>query len=518
MAEKEYIVSLKRGVDAASFAAEMTQSLGDDCIPARSVDVANSRDGSYRNTHYSLTEEEAAALRNDPRVYGVEIPPDQNDDIQIGFNGRQTADFSKTIESDGPNKNWGLRRCISQTNPYGADLTTAGDFTYNLDGTGVDVVIQDSGIQANHPEFLNEAGESRLHQIDWYAESGISGDVQSIYHYRDYDGHGTHVAGIAVGKTFGWAKNARIYAMKVSGLEGSGDVGGIPVVYCFDAIKLWHRKKNDPNDPAYTGRPTVVNMSWGYGTFFYNVASGVYRGSSWISPDDTGIYRDTSKGMIGGYVHPILGYRFGIRQTSIDTDIQEMIDEGIHVVIAAGNYSQKIDVPGGLDYDNRYTNTSNTTYYYNRGSSPYDDEAFIVGNSDSIVYDADTEQKAVSSETGPGVDLYAPGTNIMSSCSNNNLYSGQPYTENEAFLQVNISGTSMAAPQVTGHIACMLQMRPDLTPAQVKTKVLNQTTKNIIHSTGLDNDYTDTRSISNGNNKFLYTPYNNEYRMSIGRS
>ena len=58
MAEKEYIVSLNRGVDAADFAAEMTQSTGSSTIPNRSVDVADSRLGSYRNTHYSLSEEE----------------------------------------------------------------------------------------------------------------------------------------------------------------------------------------------------------------------------------------------------------------------------------------------------------------------------------------------------------------------------------------------------------------------------------------------------------------------------
>ena len=106
----------------------------------------------------------------------------------------------------------------------------------------------------------------------------------------------------------------------------------------------------------------------------------------------------------------------------------------------------------------------------------------------------------------------------MSSCSNNTQFTAGPYPNNNSFKITNISGTSMAAPQVAGHIACMLQMRPDLTPDQVKTKVLNQTQTNQIYSTGLDNDYADLRSISNGNNKFLYSPYNNEYRMSIGRS
>ena len=68
MSEKEYIVSLKRDVDASNFQAEMTQSSGDTNIPNRSVDVANQRLLSTRNTHYSLTDEEALQLKNDSRV------------------------------------------------------------------------------------------------------------------------------------------------------------------------------------------------------------------------------------------------------------------------------------------------------------------------------------------------------------------------------------------------------------------------------------------------------------------
>ena len=65
MSEREYIVSLKRGVDAASFAAEMTQTKGDETIPNRSVDVVNTRDASVRNTHYALSEAEVEKLKND---------------------------------------------------------------------------------------------------------------------------------------------------------------------------------------------------------------------------------------------------------------------------------------------------------------------------------------------------------------------------------------------------------------------------------------------------------------------
>jgi subtilisin family serine protease len=107
-------------------------------------------------------------------------------------------------------------RCNSTLNTYSGSNSTTLDYTYTLTGEGVDVVIQDSGLQVNHPEFNDEAGNSRVQQINWYTESGIAG-TQSANHYRDFDGHGTHVAGTVAGLTYGWAKRARVYSQKLDG-------------------------------------------------------------------------------------------------------------------------------------------------------------------------------------------------------------------------------------------------------------------------------------------------------------
>ena len=210
-----------------------------------------------------LTDEEAEQLKLDDRVLDVEIPPEHRDDLIITHNAIQISDFTKTTSDSGAYVNWGLKRVISETNNYGTNSTPSSnpnEYPYTLTGKGVDVVIQDSGIQVDHPEFEDENGVSRVQQIDWAAASGLA-FTQNVNHYRDYDGHGTHCAGIAAGKTFGWAKNSRIYSVKLSGLEGSGDSGtGISTTYAFDCIKGWHNNK--PVDPT-TGvkRPTVVNMS-----------------------------------------------------------------------------------------------------------------------------------------------------------------------------------------------------------------------------------------------------------------
>jgi subtilisin family serine protease len=439
METKEYIVCLNRGVDYNQFWEEMENSTnGLSFVPDRRVDIVNNRDVSLRQCHYALTDLEAEILKKDSRIYSVELP---HSFTPFKY-GRLVGDFTKTTSDTGTFINWGLRRCISPTNVYGVSNTVAGDYTYSLDGTGVDVVIQDSGLQIDHPEFQDANGISRVVAHNWYTVSGVAGTFNAAAHYQDRDGHGTHCAGIAAGKTYGWAKNSAIYAIKVAGLDG-GEGGGLSDPDCFDVITGWHNNKSV--DPA-TGvkRPTIVNMSWGYGDFFENINGGNYRGTAW-----TGATKQTAYGMIGNGFN-----RHGVRIGYIDVSIQEMIDAGIHVCIAAGNYSQKIDLVGGTDYNNYYVggrfNGANPNYYH-RGSSPHDDEAFIVGSIDSSVHSEALERKSVFSECGPGVNIWAPGSDIMSASSNVNAF-GAPsyefYTPPESVGRNNLG--DVAATKVVG--------------------------------------------------------------------
>ena len=483
---REYIVSLKKDVDYDSFWNEIESvSDADGFVPSRRVEIVNNRDGSLRSCHYALTDEEAELLKNDPRIYGVEIPPEQRTDIEIGLRTTtQTGNFTKTTSSSSNFINWGLIRHSFDNNIYGTSTTTNQNYVYTNDGTGVDIVIHDTGIQANHPEFFDKFGVSRVQQINWYTASGLTG-TQSPNHYRDYHGHGTHVGGTIAGRIYGWAKNAKVYALKVSGLEGTGDSGtGISITDCFDVIKLWHRNK--PIDPTIgRKRPTVVNMSWGYGTTFTNINGGDYRGTPW-----SGSVKNTAYGMTGSP-----SGRHPVRVASVDVDIEELIDEGVIVCIAAGNEYTKIDIPSGLDYNNYYNKTGVGQVYYHRGMSPYSSEAIIVGSMDSTVYNATTDQKSVFSNAGPGVDIFAAGSNIMSSCSTINEFGGSAasYHLDSNFKQANISGTSMATPQISGIATLFLENNLTATPAQVKGWFASKSTSTI-YKTNLDNDYTDQRS------------------------
>jgi subtilisin family serine protease len=499
---KQYNVILKKDVDYDSFWNDIESDTdgGKLYIPNRAVEFTNERPASLRQCWYLLTDEEAETLRQDDRVLGVEIPPEHRDDIVMLPRVTQTGDFTKTTSDSGAFLNWGLIRSSNPTNVYGTGTTTALNYEYTLDGTGVDVVIQDSGLQVDHPEFQDGSGNTRVQQIDWGTYSG-GAFVQDANHYRDFDGHGTHVAGTATGKTYGWAKEARVYSQKLSGLEGSGDSGtGISISYAFDTIKAWHSSKAG-------ARPTVVNMSWGYGTFYSTVTSLTYRGTTYSDGSTTGnaSYRFSNYGLNSSSGSPYATYIANVRIASVDTDIEEMIDAGIVVCIAAGNRGTKIDVFGGLDYNN-YVTTNSGIKYYHRGSSPYSDRALMVGSIDSTVYDVNNDQKATYSETGPGVSIWAPGTNIMSACSNTNAFGAQSYYLNASFKQVNISGTSMATPQVAGVAALALQLNPTYTPTQVKSSLVENASDDI-YTTGNTTDYSNTRSLLGSGIKMLYSSF-----------
>tara|TARA_R110000822_G_scaffold1559_6_gene7200 strand:+ start:1471 stop:3072 length:1602 start_codon:yes stop_codon:yes gene_type:complete len=509
--EKEYAVVVKAGVDLELFDAELLATTGAGPVPNRSVAIANPRLGSKRMTHWMLTDEEVTELNQDDRVLSIEIPIDQRNDIQIGLHKTQSDKlFTRSSGINETWANWGLRRCIEQTNVYNnSSAAPDNNFDYAVDGSGVDVVIQDSGIQVDHPEFMI-AGTSRVQQIDWYTASGLPG-TQSVNHYRDWDGHGTHVAGTVAGKTHGWAKGARIYSQKLNGLEFDGNTG-ISIIDAFDTIRLWHNAK--PIDPA-TGfkRPTVVNMSWGYSTTRSgDPDSGTYRGVDWNYDID---YTTRSGLWAGvGYTEDFINggtqQRVPVRVPSVDAEIEDMISQGIHVCIAAGNNLYKAELLGGVDYNNTVTFGATTTNYH-RGSSPYSDNAFMVGNLDTATFNDGgifRDKTAFSSTRGPGVNIWSPGTNIVSACSTINQFGSSPIPspEDSNFKILSISGTSMAAPQVAGVVAQHLQVRPDLTPAQMQDRI-NGDTLEVIYTTDSTTDYSTNESILGAANRHLYSRY-----------
>ncbi|CAN8068427.1 unnamed protein product [Agarophyton chilense] len=103
---------------------------------------------------------------------------------------------------------WGLDR-IDQRG-----LPLDGKFSVLKGGYNVFVYILDSGIRTSHSEFLAENGPSRVIQgVDLVDRKNV---------FSDETGHGTHVAAIVGGRSFGVAKNATLVSVRVIDRNGRG--------------------------------------------------------------------------------------------------------------------------------------------------------------------------------------------------------------------------------------------------------------------------------------------------------
>ena len=530
---RQYVISLKRGIDCKQFWYEMentTQGLSS--IPDRAVDVVEDYDDFDRLCGYALTDYEAIALRQDPRVAAVEIPFSEQEGVKIMPFASQNNDFTKPVNdnSGGANENlvnWGLVRHSNPTNVYGVSTSTDLPYRYTLNGGGIDLVISDSGIQGNHPEFQYIGNStSRVQSVNWASYEPALATMPNPL--QDPDGHGTNVAGIAAGKTYGWAKGALIYSIVATG-TGSPD----PIDQ-FRAILRWHRSKT-------SNRPTVVNMSWGLVTPWQYLAG--------LPPDTpanlanltlatnlilsriidiqwrSGFYPPTNVTTRGLLLDPSnidclysLANNIPARNSAVDTALGSLIDAGIIVVRSAGNSSYKIDKSSGGtgDFNNNFLLSSPFgLFYYNRGSSPTDTLEYDidVGSLDSVAASAAQDQKAKYSCSGPGVDIYAAGTKILSASTSNTaapeFSQSASYFLDNSFRQINLTGTSMASPQVAGMICLYLQAQPVANiysvgnSLTVKSWVTGQAT-NTMYSPGNSTSYTDFRSTLGGSAKVSY--------------
>lgn len=505
--QNKAVVTLHLGVDVDAFIEDMVSGTNhNEFMPGRRVELYNEKPDSLRNVDFVLTKEEAELLKSDPRVidvrYGTKI---ENGIFLKSVASDSERLYSKTATLTNTHYNWGIPACVNSTNPFS---TTDLNFTHNfpLAGLGVDTVIQDSGIQANHPEWLSLDGtSSRLQQINWPSAAGLTGTyTQDANHYTDPDGHGTHVAGTVAGRLYGWAKESNIYAITI--IDNPAAFG---VSASFNLIRSWHNLK--PVTATGYKRPTVVNMSWEYYKVYENITGGNYRGTPWTSTSPQTVY-----GMVTTIYNRLTSptrYYHPVRVASVDADIADAISAGVILVAAAGNDAHKIDISTGLDYNNSYTDSVNGVTYYHRGATPSNTSGVVTVGS---VKFADPEGKSFFSNTGPGVNVWAPGEAIMSAIPDGAAKASGgtvAYPLNPTFKATKLSGTSMASPQVAGVVACMLVARPNYTQSQVKNWIETQASVGRLTETG--SGYTDLAYLQGSANRFLKQPFNSSTAWSF---
>lgn len=268
-----------------------------------------------------------------------------------------------------------------------------------LTGAGVDIYIVDTGVRADHEQFGGRVAAG----IDIPTLRGTSVVDPPT---TDCDGHGTHVAALAAGSTVGVATQARVISVRV--LNCGGDGGVSEVVEALEWIRAHHR----------AGAAAIANLSL-----------GVERG-------DDG--------------------------TAIEDAVRDLIDDGIVVVVAAGNGDSS--------------------------AKPFDACAIAPGDVDralTVGAVGVSDNVASYSNYGPCVDLYAPGGDKSRSILSAWIRSSTDYDTDV--------GTSMASPLVAGYAALLAQQQPGLCADAITNAVVTRSTPNVL--TG----------VSNGSpNKLLY--------------
>lgn len=520
---KVYIVTLKNHEDLDSFYEDMETSGGNLYIPDRVVDLAARRPDS-RNTNYWLTGEEAELVRQDPRVLDVALEEMVILSRRPMYTQAETT-WSKSWSNTNNHVNWGLLRVFegAQRSDWGENGTTVqtGTVTVNAEGRNVDVVIVDGHINPNHPEFAVKAdgtGGSRVVQYNWYQHTNaITGGANGTYVYTpyvdptypDYDGdgesdrtgdnnHGAHVAGTVAGNRQGWARSANIYNISPYGSNQNTTA----VSHFYDYIRQFHINKSV--NPV-TGRknPTILNCSFG-SSLKWNYTDGngnvwgpltriTYRGTEFNAAGGLTVQQMTDRGVYTTTTSPVIPYYV----TSDLADLQDLINLGVIVVAAAGNSSFYTCNSTDQDWDNTYRaalNGTNYTLAYHRGSAP---AAITNVISVGAVGNTVNETKATYSNNGPGVDIYAPGTAIMSSVNDG----GTTDPRNASYRITKYQGTSMASPQVAGVLACALEIYPEMTQSTARDYIISLAKTGQITDTG--GSYTDLTSLNGSANRHL---------------
>jgi serine protease AprX len=281
------------------------------------------------------------------------------------------------------------------------------------DGSRIGIAVIDSGVTSWHDDLASTTGAQRVrHFVDFVNLRGNP--------YDDY-GHGTHVAGIVAGNGFdssgrrsGIAPAADLVVLKVLDGTGSGYIGN--VIAALEYITI--------NKDVLNVR--IANLS---------IATGVYES-----------YNDDP----------------------LTLAARRAVEAGIVVVAAAGNRGRN---QNGRDAYGGATAPGNAPWVLTVGASSH--MGTTRREDDTMAAFSSRGPSAV--DWGAKPDVVAPGVGIESLSDPDSAF----YTTKSAYLlkgtvptsylpYLSLSGTSMAAPVVTGIVALMLEANPSLTPNLVK--------------------------------------------------
>jgi subtilisin family serine protease len=320
---------------------------------------------------------------------------------------------------------WGLDR-IDQRTPI-SSVATQRSYTYSSGstGAGVTVYVVDSGVQASHSDFGPRVANG------WSYRANLNALNSYKTSRNDYDTDPEPNPDLKKGTP------------------------PCPATYNFGAGSPTYQRQFDPADFDAPEDPDTNDVAEtdndGHGTHVAGIVAGTLAGvakDATIVPvrvldscgaGTTTMIRDgltwiLNRHTAGQKAVVNLSLGFASKVDVIDNLIIQMINKGMIVVAAAGNSA---------------TSSCNTTPAGTPGTFSIGATSTIFNTNNGLFFD----RESFYSNFGDCVDMFAPGTQIASTWSHLQVQ-GSNATPNPFWP---ISGTSMAAPHVSGVLARYLQ-------------------------------------------------------------
>jgi serine protease AprX len=298
------------------------------------------------------------------------------------------------------------------------------------DGAGIGVAIIDSGVTPYHDDLTYQGNSTKVKVVNGQRVVKFVDFVNGRTTKYDDNGHGTHVAGIIAGNGYdtlgaraGIAPAADLVSLKVLDQNGGGYISN--VIAALDWVVA--------NRTTYNIR--VVNLS---------VGASVTE--SYLTDPLT-------------------------------LAAKRVVDAGVVVVAAAGNLGKN---GKGQPQYGAITAPSNAPWVLTVGAYSHegtitraDDKMAAFSSRGPTAKDFNAKPDVVA--TGVGIVSLANPASLMYTTKAQYLLNGLFKSSTKPYL--SLTGTSMAAPIVTGTVALMLQANPKLTPNLVKA-ILQFTAQN----------------------------------------
>jgi serine protease AprX len=349
----------------------------------------------------------------------------------------------------------------------------AAQRSFDAHGQGIVWAVLDSGIQEGHPHFARKEtrfGALANLEIDLplthmdFTPHGRTADAGPRSALQDALGHGTHVAGIIAGS---WT---------------STQPGGEPVV----GTEMRDERNNEP----IRQREPLTSIA-GVAPFCRLVSLKVIADRpldgdarqtagqgkvSWVllAIDQIQQWNQHGRRLLVHGVNMSLGYDFdprwfGCGQSPLCVEVNRLVRSGVAVVVSAGNSGYSAFVMASGRSESRYndltiTDPGNAELAITVGSTHRD-----MPHTYGVSY---FSSRGPTGDGRPKPDLLAPGERIVSCAAGAEAqkFAGTGGPGDAPVLYCEQTGTSMAAPHVSGAIAVFLSARKEFIgqPERVK--------------------------------------------------